>query len=70
MICNKCFSEPLGRDEHLPKLDVLEALERWIVIAYGGNKRPDTINTIPQLRWYLFSKSQLEAEKLPQLCQH
>ena len=49
----------------MPSLEVIEALEKWIVVVYGGNKRPTTIQTIPQLRWYKFSKYQTEIDKLP-----
>ena len=55
----------LGQDENLPSLAVLESLQKWIVNSYGGNKRPENIETIPQLRWYFFSKFQCDAEKLP-----
>ena len=30
-----------------------------------GNKLPEDVQSIPQLRWYLFSKYQYESEKLP-----
>ena len=49
----------------MPSLHTLETLEQWLVIAYGGNKLPEDVQSIPQLRWYLFSKYQYEAEKLP-----
>ena len=54
-----------GNSERLPCLEVLESLEKWIVVCYGGTKRPGTIETISQLRWYLYSKFQCDVEKLP-----
>ena len=55
----------LGIGENLPKLETLEALERFVVNVYCGPKRPQSIFTLSELRWYLFSKFQYEAEKLP-----
>ena len=49
----------------MPTLDTLEELERWLVSSYGGKKLPADIKFIAQLRWYLFSKYQYDAEKLP-----
>lgn len=57
--------DALGQNVHLPNLDTLETLEKWVVVAYGGNKRPVTVQTIPQLRWYMFSKFQSDVNKLP-----
>ena len=34
-------------------------------MAYIGNRRPDPIQTIPQLRWYMFLKFQCEISNLP-----
>ena len=53
----------LGKGDHLPDLNTLEQLERFVVNAYGG-KQYD-VDTLPQLRWYLFSKYQLDASSLP-----
>ena len=55
----------LGIGENLSKLETLEALERFVVNVYGGPKRPQSICTLSELRWYLFSTFQYEAEKLP-----
>ena len=55
----------IGKDDHLPSLEVLESIEKWLVQAYGGKKLPTNIDTIPKLRWYLFSKFQCSIEKLP-----
>ena len=55
----------LGQSENLPSIEVLEALQSWIVKSYGGKKRPEDVKTIPQLRWYLFTKFQCEVSKSP-----
>ena len=55
----------LGQSENLPSIEVLEALQSWIVKSYGGKKRPEDVKTIPQLRWYLFTKFLCEVSKLP-----
>ena len=47
----------LGSSESLPTLDVLEELESFVVHTYIGDKCPENINTIPELRWYQFSSS-------------
>ena len=36
-----------------------------MVTAYAGSKCPATIKTIPELRWYLFSKFQNDISDLP-----
>lgn len=54
-----------GKDANVPIPDVLETLEKWVVIAYGGNKCPSTIKTIPELRWYMFAKFQSDVSTLP-----
>ena len=55
----------LGSSESLPTLDVLEEFESFVVQTYIGDKCPEHINTIPELRWYQFSKFQTETDKLP-----
>jgi len=49
----------------LPSLDTLVNIEKWIVEGYGGKKLPEDINSLPKLRWFLFSKFQCSVEKLP-----
>ena len=46
----------LGSSESLPTLDVLDELESFVVQTYIGDKCPEHINTISELRWYQFSK--------------
>ena len=55
----------LGSSESLPTLDILEELESFVEQIYIGDKCPALINTIPELRWYQFSKFQTETNKLP-----
>ena len=55
----------LGSSESLPTLDILEELESFVEQIYIGDKSPALINTIPELRWYQFSKFQTETNKLP-----
>ena len=38
---------------------------KWIVRAYGGNILQETVDTIPKLRWYLFSKFPIDISKFP-----
>lgn len=49
----------------MPSLGDIESLQRSVVVAYGGKKRPTTVQTIPHLRWYILSQYQTEIEKLP-----
>lgn len=55
----------LGEDEGPPTQETLESLERFVVSLYGGNSCPTHVKTLPQLRWYLYSKFQTDADKLP-----
>ena len=55
----------LGLGENLPSLETLESLEEFVVGLYGGKNHPSNIRSLADMRWYLFSKFQLEAEKLP-----
>ena len=49
----------------LPKLDVIQSLESWVITCYKGKNYPSNVATIPQIRWYLYSKLQFEINKLP-----
>ena len=40
-------------------------LEQWIIKAYGGKHLPPNVTSLPQLRWYLYSKLQIDMERLP-----
>ena len=55
----------LGKDEALPTQEVIESLEQFVVTLFGGNGCPTYVKTLPQLRWYLYSKFQTDADKLP-----
>ena len=55
---------------HLYSLAILESSQKWIVNSHGRNKRPENIEMIPRLRWYLFSKFQCDAAKLPLFPSH
>ena len=55
----------LGNNMDLPRLDVIEPLENWVVTCYKGKNCPRTVTTIPQISWYLYSKLQCESNKLP-----
>ena len=54
-----------GTFERLPTLETLELLENFVVSLYGGEKLNNQIQSLPQLQWYLYSKHQLDADKLP-----
>ena len=54
----------LGSEENLPTLEVLEHLERFVCMLYGCKKQSN-IDSLPDLRWHMFSKCQSEIEKLP-----
>ena len=49
----------------MPNLDTLETLQKWVVMAYGGNRRSNSIQTTPQLRWYMCAKFHCEISNLP-----
>ena len=55
----------LGIGEDLPSTETLEQLEKFVVALYGGPKIKRSISTLADLRWYLFSRYQHEADKLP-----
>ena len=44
----------LDSSESLPTLDVVEALESFVVQTCIGDKRPEHISIVPELRWYQF----------------
>ena len=50
----------LGIGENLPKFKNTEGLERFVVNVYRGTKRPQSLFTLSELRWYLFSKFNLK----------
>ena len=54
----------LGNGEQLPSLITLEDIERFVVNTYAKNK-DSGLTTLPQVRWYLFSKCQCDAASLP-----
>ena len=49
----------------LPRLDTLENIERYVVNTYVGKKSIVEVNTLANLRWYVFSKLQHDASQLP-----
>ena len=53
----------LGEKENLPSLETLEDLETFACLLYKGNL--NEINTLAQLRWFMFSKYQYNSENLP-----
>ena len=53
----------LGESETLPTLQTLEALEKFVVKLYASSD--SACETLADLRWFLFSRYQLDAEKLP-----
>ena len=54
----------LGQCEALPDLFTITNIERFVVKVYGDKKRTD-VDTLSQLRWFLFSKFQYDAARLP-----
>ena len=55
----------LGENESLPSLDTIELLENFVASLYGHSKCPEDVSTLCELRWYLFSKYQCDADMLP-----
>ncbi|XP_066928999.1 uncharacterized protein [Clytia hemisphaerica] len=53
----------LGIGEDLPDLNTLDQIERFVVNIYGGSS--NNVYTLPQLRWFQFSKCQYDASSLP-----
>ena len=41
----------LENNVDLPKLDVIEQLESWVVTCYKGKNCPSTVTKIPQISW-------------------
>ena len=58
----------LGENESLPSLDTIELLENFVASLYGHSKCPEDVSTLCELRWYLFSKYQCDADMLPPYC--
>ena len=55
----------------MPNLEKLKMLQKWVVMVYEGNRWPNSIQTIPQLRWYMFSKFQCDINNLlPTIATH
>ena len=52
----------LGQNADLK--DVFHDLTYFVLDLYHAD-RPENIDTLSKLRWYMFSKKQLESEKLP-----
>ena len=57
------FSQ-LGSSSQLTS-DVVESLEKYVVQLYCRNKVPQGIQSLADLRWWMFSKKQAESHKLP-----
>ena len=72
--CWRCFIEAdddileafqyLGESEAFPSATTIASLEKFVVQLYCGKKLA-SIKDLGSARWYLFSKYQLESEKLP-----
>ena len=59
----KAFAS-LGNNDDGLKEEIIDGLTQLVLDLYQP-KRPSNINTLGQLRWYLFSKFQYDSEKLP-----
>ena len=57
------FSQ-LGSSSQLTS-DVVNSLEKYVVQRYCRNKVPQGIQSLADLRWWMFSKKQAESHKLP-----
>ena len=55
----------LGDSETLPNLYTLENVARFLVNTYGKKKMAKELSTLARLCWFLFSKFQHDATKLP-----
>ena len=53
-----------GDNVDLSKPDVTEPRETWVVTCYTGKYCPSNVTTIPQIRWYLYSKLKCEFNQL------
>ena len=56
--------QKLGESEELPTEDMILGLEAFTMRLYRQNV-PHSVKSLSDMRWYLFSKKQSEAEKLP-----
>ena len=56
--------QKLGESEELPTEDTILGLEAFTMRLYRQNV-PHSVKSLSDMRWYLFSKKQSEAEKLP-----
>ena len=56
--------DSLGNNDSGLKEEIIDGLTQLVLDLYQP-KRPSNINTLGQLRWYLFSKFQYDSEKLP-----
>ena len=54
----------IGNVEALPSLETIECLEKFVVKFYKRTRGFDS-TSLGDLRWFLFSKFQNDAEKLP-----
>ena len=54
----------LGESEELPTEDMILGLDAFTMRLYCQNV-PHSVKSLSDMRWYLFSKKQSEAEKLP-----
>ena len=62
-IVQKAFAS-LGNNDNNLKEEIIDGLTKFVLDLYHP-KRPSNINTLRQLRWYLFLKFQYDPEKLP-----
>ena len=62
-IVHKAFAS-LGNNDDGLKEEIIDGLTKFVLGLYQP-KRPSNINTLRQLRWYLFWKFQYDSEKLP-----
>ena len=62
-IVHKAFAS-LGNNDDGLKEEIIDGLTKFVLDLYQP-KRPSNINTLRQLRWYLFSKFRYDSEKLP-----
>ena len=53
----------MGNNDDGLKEEIIDGLTKFVLGLYQP-KRPSNVNTLRQLRWYLFSKFQYDSEKL------
>ena len=56
--------QKLGESEELQTEDMSQGLEAFTIRLYSQNV-PHSVKSLSDMRWYLFSKKQSDAEKLP-----